>query len=381
MLILLTHARKESVLINPYSLFVSTPASLIVYNSSVSSYYLPPLSFKTQLFILLSLLCFFLGLRIGNKIKLRYRHSQIYNGWHFILIGLIPYAIGYLYVGWPLLAGNPDQVKSLFFQPVIGQLSLFYTAGLVVYFRKRKTKEVIILSILFLVLSVLVLAKLAVLMTVLGIVFLSSRYYRALFKGNKVTIVLFFIFFLFISLFSILGNLRNVDNVKFAWEDEIHFNNETLDKYGEFLYAPYYYFVTPWTNLEYNIENWDEFGHGVFISKPIVSLLQLDQHFSVEKKMIRNDPWNTHTFLADFYCDFGFVGSLVTTFFLGSFVTIIYRKAIVSGNTLDEALWIYTGCAVLMMFFSNHFTSVGYPVIALVLFYMYRQIYKVISEG
>ena len=236
------------------------------------------------------------------------------------------------------------------------------------------------LSIISLALAILVLAKLAILMTIVGIVFLVSRYYRNVFRGNRISVLLISVLFAFLGLFSLLGNVRNVNDVMFAWEDEIRFNNEILDSYGELLYAPYYYFVTPWTNLDYNIENWQGFGHGSFTSKPIVSLLQLNRYFPTEEKLVRHNPWNTHTFLADFYCDFGFIGALIMSFLLGCFVILVYRKMMTHGDSLDEALWIYVGSAVLMMFFSNHFTSVGYPVIALVLFYTFKQIHNYFSE-
>ena len=69
---------------------------------------------------------------------------------------------------------------------------------------------------------------------------------------------------------------------------------------------------------------------------------------------------------------FGVVGVILLSFFLGMLVKWSYIAAQRSSDLLQEAIWVTFGFASFLLFFSNHFTSLSYPLISLVFFQFYR---------
>ena len=106
----------------------------------------------------------------------------------------------------------------------------------------------------------------------------------------------------------------------------------------------------------------------------VISLLQLNRVYSINQveKPVRMFPYNTHTFLADFYLDFGTVGLVIFSIFLGMIVYSVYLRSVRSNDCIKDAEYLYFGFATFMMFFSNHFSSVGYPLRIFIVFELYR---------
>ena len=63
---------------------------------------------------------------------------------------------------------------------------------------------------------------------------------------------------------------------------------------------------------------------------------------------------------------------VLLSFLLGFLVKWSYIAAQKSSDVLQEAIWMSFAFASFMLFFSNHFTGLSYPLISLVLFSVYR---------
>ena len=104
----------------------------------------------------------------------------------------------------------------------------------------------------------------------------------------------------------------------------------------------------------------------------LASVFQVDHLFDFPAREVRFSAFNTHAYLSDFYLDFGVVGAIVMPFFLGCLVKWSYVASEKSNDVMVISIWICFAFGTLNLFFSNHFTGVGYPVVAVVLFSSYR---------
>ena len=68
---------------------------------------------------------------------------------------------------------------------------------------------------------------------------------------------------------------------------------------------------------------------------------------------------NTHSFITDFYLDFGYFGAMLASFILGCIIFYCYRKYGLSSDALLVSFYVLISYATLMLFFSNHFI-IGY---------------------
>ena len=68
---------------------------------------------------------------------------------------------------------------------------------------------------------------------------------------------------------------------------------------------------------------------------------------------------NTHTYITDFYIDFGYVGAIIASFILGCLIFFFYKKYGMSNDPLLIGFYVLIAYATFMMFFSNHFVN-GY---------------------
>ena len=376
---LLYLGKKAPTVINPYYLFLSTPMSLMLYNYKYSEFFLSPLVGKTLVVITLAILFFIFGL-YSYKHKRKIKIKDDVSFWTIFILGVLPFLIGIIKVGIPILSDNPDLIKARFFIPIIGQFTVFLFLSMIIAF-KRKSRILIYLSLIAnVIFNILLVTKFS--MGLLGIllIFCILKYSDIRFTKKLTFILTLILIPSVLFLFSLFGSIRNSTNTEYHWQSEIKFENLFLDKQGSILYAPYFYLVSPWTNVDYNIQQSNGKDHSRLLTlNPIISVLQLDQYFKKEEKLIKNQPWNTHTFLIDFYLDFGVLGVLFLPFFLGRAVKYIYNNSIYRQNTIDDMLWVYFAFATFMMFFSNHFTSVGYPITSLVILSSFRFIYKILK--
>jgi len=366
--------KKSPSVINPYYLFLATPVSLTFYNEDLSSFFLSAIEGFTLIIIFLGIISFCIGLISYTPLKLS-KDNINYSFWPLFILGSFPYILGILVHGIPIFSDDVDFVKSNFFLPIIGQFTVFLFFAQVLAFKKRNKFFMYLSLSSNLFFNIIIVMKSSLGLLLVTTIFCYLKYTKIRLK--KYLIPLFsLLFFVTLFFFQYFGELRNKDNIEYSYKTLISFNNSFLDSQGDVLYAPYFYLTTPWSNLDFNINKIKQYEYGLHTLRPILSILQIDEIVSAEKKLIRNYQFNTHTYLTDFYNDFGIIGVIFLSFIFGRFVMIIYYNMLLRNSALDDTLWIYFGFATLMMFFSNHFTSVGYPIIGLIILYFYRTFLK-----
>ena len=138
------------------------------------------------------------------------------------------------------------------------------------------------------------------------------------------------------------------------------------------LFMPYMYLTTPWANLQYLMESQDERTYGLWLFKPLLGYLQLDENYKPEYRMRAYSTFNTFTFISTNFKDFGYWLSILSSLLLGFFVKKVYSRYRKSRSPLDVACYVYVGLAVLEMFFSNEFFTQSFPFTIVIIMGLYK---------
>lgn len=373
----------ERQLINPYYLFATTPASLLLYSPSVGIIFLPPLSDRVELIIILGMIAFLLGLISISRTKPR-SPNTLGRKYSFIVIltlGVVPHLLGVAAAGIPILAGDVNAARAAYVLPIIGQFAIFLPVSMIVAMQRQNRQQLLIAVSLNIAFSLITAAKFSVMMSA---IFLLYGYYKydgqRLVKISPRAILLTLLVatpILFQQTFAVRETLEQSE---YFWRQQVQFEWMALDRFGNFLYLPYLYLTTPWSNLSYIIEIRETFGtleftNGARTVLALLSVLQLDWLVGFGERPIRMPQFNTHPFISDFYLDFGLFGVVFLSFGLGLLVKWSYNSAIQKRDALLDGAWVAVGFATSLMFFSNHFTSLTYPIIALIAFNAYRKLF------
>lgn len=373
--ILVGLGRREKEVINPYYLFLSTPISLLLYSDTVSQIFLPPIEEEVQLIIVGAIFAYLAGLLsyggVGRTFKAK--PSLAYHFYIILGFGIIPHLAGAVTNGFPLLAGDVNASRENYFLPVIGQFTVFLPVAMLIAFR-RKDRSLIILSVaLNAFLSAMVVSRFSIMFSALFFFYGYFRYDGKSSLGIRpshlVAAAAISIPFLFEAIFAAR---ESASQTAYAWRRELEFGSVFLNTYGDYTYLPYIYLTAPWSNFSYLFEVRTEMTYGARSIYSIASFLQIEQFLNFEPRVVRNATFNTHAFPADFYLDFGVLGVVLLSFLLGFLVKWSYIAAQKSSDVLQEAIWMSFAFASFMLFFSNHFTGLSYPLISLVLFSVYR---------
>ena len=135
------------------------------------------------------------------------------------------------------------------------------------------------------------------------------------------------------------------------------------------------YLVTPWNNLQYVMETQNTRTYGLWTLKPLLGYLQLDDRFKPFYSMSTYSSFNTFTYIAVQFKDFGLVGSVLGSAILGTFVGYIYKKKLLNSvSPFDNACYAITAVAVFEMFFSNHFFKESYPFTIVIIMWIYTTV-------
>ena len=207
-------------------------------------------------------------------------------------------------------------------------------------------------------------SKMQVLLYIITIFFSIEKYYL---KINKIKFLSLsaLVFFIMILSFSYANKERGTYNS----EDGLtYYSSHGLDwDFSSVYFLPYMYVVTPWTNLQYVTESQNSRTYGLWSFKPFLGYLQLDDYFTKSFKLTPYSSFNTFTFIAVGFKDFGFWFSIIPTMFIGFMVRKSYFLYLNSNYAFDVATFSVLSLAVLEMFFSNHFFMVSYPFTMIIL--------------
>lgn len=383
---------------SPYTLFASFYACLLIYSSEISNYFLPPISDRSMVLILLGSISFMGGMGAYSKFKISKRlriptYSEsnacdslhTYSHWYLLLIGLLPTIFSIATKGLPVLAlGSLSQIeiqelRSTYYAPIITTLTCLVNAAILVAMRSRNKVDIFIVTLIAIGASTIIFAKSSLVITLFFITYGLYHYKLTLKTRYKLVFVVLSITCFFLLAQSYWYARGSVAGDLFSFETEyISQNRSTYFEEKRGIYTTYMYLTTPLSNLDYLMENFDHQTNGKMTLWSIISLTQIKRVFDIKQefKPIRAHPFNTHSFLADFYMDFGIVGCIIMPFILGIFVYFFYIRALKSQDPIIISIYLYWGYATFMMFFSNHFTSVGYPLTYLIVLEGYRFISK-----
>jgi len=367
--------KREREAINPYFLFLSTPISLMLYNESVSETYLPALGLNVQLTIIAGIYAYLAGLLTisGNRQNYAPKKSPRYSFYLILFLGLTPHVIGVLTVGLPLLANDVDAAREAYLVPVLGQFMFFLPLSMLIAFQRRSKTMIFSSLALNAFFSVIVVSKFSIMFA--GLFFLYS-YFR--YEGRQIFRVrpAYLMALAVVStplLFGFVFSARdNTSQSEYNWYQGTSFASELMNQYGDYTFLPYLYLTSPWSNFAYLFENDTDLTLGARTIFSLASIFQVDKLLSYEPREVRVSAFNTHAYLSDFFLDFHVPGVVILSFLLGCFVKWIYVRAQRSSDVLTEGIWVTFGFASFMLFFSNHFTGLGYPIVALLIFSVYR---------
>jgi oligosaccharide repeat unit polymerase len=381
---------------SPFSIFSLFFFCLFIYNSEVCPYFLPPLSLRSIALILLGSSSFILGMVAFKNLRIKLRsnknfkyqeqskqfYSPKYSYWILLVVGLTPTIISTAIKGVPAitvegLSGNEIQeVRASFFIPILSMLSCLTNVALITVMSTKRKKQIIFVLIIVLISSSMIFAKLDLMFTIFFASYGVIKYKLVTRKTSSLILIIGTVL-IFFGLSQSYRYARGGEAGKlYTFEKNyISYGSKYYSENLRDIYLTYMYMVTPFSNLDYIFENFKNYTNGKMSFWSLISISQIKRIYGLKPllKPIRVWPFNTHTFLADFYMDFGILGVLLMPFILGVSVYYFYSRTFLSNDPLIISIYLYWGLATLMMFFSNHFTSVGYPLHYLIVIEMYRK--------
>ena len=358
--------RKSEYWFSPYYLFMVTIISYILYWAELGGIYMDELSWSTRFYALSGITAVVIGFTCCQRIVRRpIRVGNMTENFFLVFfIGLLPTAISYIKFGNIASLDGEEmlEAKEQFMLPVVGQLAYFLPASIVVACKKNNTKLIIISLIFSFLAAFLTISKTALLLTLVFFIIAISKFqpdiiHTRLFRQiDRIKFVVIPV--LVFGMFIYNNNKRVV-----ASGNEMSFVESSFaamwgtDNIAQNMFLNYCYYVQPWSNLNYNIEN--NHSSGSFGGNSFAQFGKKLGFSTHPKPKMQSTFFNTHTFLTDYYLDFGFYIGVIICFLIGIIIYFSYVKFGLSDDPLLISFYILMAYATIMMFFSNHFNN-GY---------------------
>lgn len=352
---------KQYNIINPYYLFAITPVSLLLYFDLGGAYMLE-LSDKTWRLAIINISAFIFALhytpsftKYSNCISLNQTGTLVFSSIFFYVLSFI--------------GGYIPQINALFW---------FLSVAAIVCALKTK-KKIMYLFCAYIILSSLLsghTSKMAVLLQCITILVCYDKYF-VVSKSKIGKIKLFILTGLGVMFMIFAFTFANKDRGEYDSEEGMSYylTQGHMDwNYSPSLFMPYMYLATPWTNLEYVVETQDTRTNGLWLVKPVLGYVGLDEKYEREYDITPYSEFNTFAFIAVGFKDFGFYGSILLSILLGFFVKKVYSRYEISKSPFDITSYILVALATAEMFFSNHFFMQSYPFTCFII----MEIWKVI---
>lgn len=354
--------RKESSFLNPYYLFSVTPLSLLIY-VDISGNFMMELTSQTWGLAIINIVAFVLAVYYTSDFR-QLKNCTGPSDRKLLIHSLIFTAIGLFSEVFEYLMGQPFFLASI--------LKLCSVPAIICALKSKNKILIVLVLALFIGSSLGFLSKSAVLTYLIALLIGIEKYYINTDRDRKKVAVL-----------SLVGVFVMVLAFSFANKDRgAQDSSETVDYYEEYgdvdwsspdaLFLPYMYLTTPWANLQYLTETQDERTYGLWLIRPLLGYLQLDDNFKSSYQMRAYSSFNTLTFVSCNFKDFGYWFSIITSILLGIFVKKIYSRYKRSRSALDVACYVFVGLAVLEMFFSNEFLTQSFPFTIVIIMAMYK---------
>ena len=380
--------RKEKYLFNPYYLFLITPFSLFIYTVNVSPYYLTEISSTTWLISVYNIAMFIGGLWLVTKFSrnrsnpelLQQNASLVHNpsvlslhAYITLMIGMTPVLFGLISGFQTFLDGDLIGIKEyMVAMPLASIFSLFKYLS-ITFAMKSKRKVTILIVMCFCLFSVFMnISKFEIMIFVIAILISYIKYFTISRKTKFVFVILFLLsavaIYLSFEYFDVLRGYNTANDLILKGR----FNKEI----NEGFVLPYMYLTTPWVNLQYVMETNTFHTYGLWLMKPFLGYLQIDGELIRQYTLTARSSFNTFTFITVFFKDFGLIGSGFMTLFLGGITGRIYTRFKYSNNSYIVAIYSLNAMAIAMMFFSNHYLMLSYPITIILITGVYKLLFR-----
>lgn len=371
-LLCLYSGRKENRILNPYYLFAITPFTLLIYKN-ISDNYMQDLEPKTWLIALLNIAAFVFSMLIMPKARENITSEK--RGLETNSIEFHACILAVLGIG-PMILFAVFGVATPFYS-IFGLLSIPALCCAIVSENKKLLVCLMLLNIATWISNV---SKSTILTTCLCFIICYEFYFIKSRREKKKLLCLCLIGLIIILLaFTFANQARGAKTAEGQLSYYVKYGNVKWNGLTT-LFMPYMYLETPWTNLQYVMNTQDTRTYGLWLIKPILNYLQLDGNFENLYQLTPMSSFNTYSFIACNFKDFGFWGSMFSSILLGCYVKWVYSRACQTKNPLDVACYVYVAQAVLEMFFSNHFFQQAYPLTCVILIGLYKTIFCTIKR-
>lgn len=356
---------REKYYLNPYYMFALVPFTLLIY-ANISIYHLD-LTVNTWLIAIINIAAFIGAFEFTPAYKNEKNCIGIQDTGSLLQNTYILLFLGYVGVVFQYIFGSTMPLASVF--------GLFSTAAVVCAFKSKKKSLIILVCLVTVVSWMTYVSKTSVLGFCLTTLICYEKYYLKTSKQRKRIIIL-----------EIIGIVIMIFSFSFANQDRGNSSASSVVAYytmygglkwsgKDYLLMPYMYITTPWANLQHVIQTQASHTYGLWTLKPLLGYFQMDSLFTEWYSLRAYSSFNTFTYIAVLFKDFGFWGSCIGSTFLGFFVKKVYSRYTISKSPLDVACYVLVAQAVLEMFFSNHFFTQSYPFTIVIIMGIYKIIF------
>lgn len=359
--------RREPKFFNPFYLFALTPFSLLIY-TNLSNSIMMDLNHDTWVIAIINMFAFIAAVyySIIHTKDGRVHDGQTEDnlGKHAIIL-IFLYSVASLY---ELITSKSLAISSVFL--VCG------IAAIICALKSRKILVIILVVAVYFILALDTMSKTSILRIAITIMIGYEMLYPSTKKQKRVIYVLAgasVVILIASFAFGLKGKeYTSAEDRKARYEVSY---GMTWDSSAE-LVGPYAYLTTPWANLQYVMETQgQEHTNGLWLIRPALGYLQIDDNYNKEYTIIPYSSFNTFTFIAVQYKDFGLYLSIISSILIGLFVGRYYRRCLTTNSPLEIASYVLTAQATLMMFFSNHFFMLSYPFTIVLAMWIYKNIF------
>lgn len=367
MYLLVKNGRLQDKIYNPFNILCVTCISYLCYYQPLGGMFLDDISVTTQVLIVLCLFAVFLGMFVVSRKNITPIDidNRCANFWIVFIVGALPTMVAIYLFGNTLDMSGEEmmETKEKMTLPFLGQLAYWLPTSIIVACKKNNSKLIVISLIASLYVALVSVTKTGMLMACLFFAIGVTTFKPDIMK-HKITLVLkkyaiIWMPVLMLSYFVYNNSIRHEASTSNSME-YLELSGTSVvkgtDNVAQGMFLNYLYFCSPWSNLDYNVRLNHERGYGKNTFGQFAHLLRID-----EKRVSKMNPTflNTHTYITDFYIDFGYVGAIIASFILGCLIFFFYKKYGMSNDPLLIGFYVLIAYATFMMFFSNHFVN-GY---------------------
>lgn len=367
MYLLVNNGRLQDKIYNPFNILCVTCLSYLCYYPLLGGMFLEYICDSTQVLIVLCLFAVFLGMFVVSRKNITPIDigNRCANFWIVFIVGALPSIVAIYLFGNTLDMSGEEMLESKekMSIPFLGQFAYWLPTSIIVACKKNNSKLIVISLIASLYVALVSVTKTGMLMACLFFV-IGVTTFKPDIMQHKIALFLkkyaiVWLPALMLSYFVYNNSIRHEassgDSMEYL-ERSGTSQVQGTDNVAQGMFLNYLYFCSPWSNLDYNVLLNHERGYGKNTFGQFAHLLRID-----EKRVPKMNPTflNTHTYITDFYIDFGYVGAIIASFLLGCLIFFFYKKYGMSNDPLLIGFYVLIAYATFMMFFSNHFVN-GY---------------------